>query len=45
VVGPERTIGTERLGLRPLRVEDAAELKREWDEVVTAVGTALVFRG
>jgi hypothetical protein len=29
---------------RPLRAEDAAELKREWDEVVTAVSGALVFR-
>jgi hypothetical protein len=29
----------------PVRAEDAGELKREWDEVVTAIGTALVFRG
>jgi hypothetical protein len=29
---------------RPLRAEDAAELKREWDEVVTAISGALVFR-
>ncbi|TFV64219.1 UNVERIFIED_ORG: hypothetical protein E4P37_13305 [Bacillus sp. AZ43] len=28
----------------PLRQEDAAELRRQWDEVVTQIGTALVFR-
>ena len=35
----------ERTPDLPLRVEEAGELAREWDEVVTAVGTALVFRG
>jgi hypothetical protein len=34
----------ERTPDTPLRVEEAGELKREWDDVVTAVGTALVFR-
>jgi hypothetical protein len=34
----------ERTPDTPLRVEEAGKLKREWDDVVTAVGTALVFR-
>jgi len=34
----------ERTPELPLRAEDAGALQREWDEVVTAVGTALVFR-
>jgi hypothetical protein len=34
----------EREPALPLRVEDAAELRREWDEVVAAVSSALVFR-
>jgi hypothetical protein len=34
----------ERTPDLPLRAEDAGELKQEWDDVVTAVGTALVFR-
>jgi hypothetical protein len=34
----------ERTPDLPLRAEDAGELKQEWDEVVTSVGTALVFR-
>jgi hypothetical protein len=28
----------------PLRQEDAGELRAQWDEVVTQVGGALVFR-
>lgn len=41
-----RAVGqSERTPDAPVRAEDASELKREWDEVVTAVGTALVFRG
>jgi hypothetical protein len=34
----------ERTPDLPLRVEEAGALVREWNEVVTAVGTALVFR-
>jgi hypothetical protein len=34
----------ERTPDLPLRADDAGELKQEWDDVVTAVGTSLVFR-
>ena len=34
----------ERQPDAPLRVEDAAALRPAWDEVVTAVSGALVFR-
>ncbi|MCV2488507.1 hypothetical protein OF117_03950 [Geodermatophilus sp. YIM 151500] len=34
----------EREPGQPLRAEDAAALRGEWDEVVTAVGSSLVFR-
>jgi hypothetical protein len=50
LLGPTTALGravarAERTPDLPLRVEETGELTREWDEVVTAVGTALVFRG
>ncbi len=41
---PRREISSWGNADATLRAEDAAKLRPEWDEVVTQIGGALVFR-